>query len=91
MVSQEWESGCACSEPQQAGQCVVLDPFFGVGTVGLVALKHHRKYRGIELNADYIDLAQKRLAVVQPVLWSGVDGEVVTGDSVVSTVEEKDA
>jgi site-specific DNA-methyltransferase (adenine-specific) len=40
---------------------VVLDPFAGSGTTGLVALKNARNFIGIELNADYIELAQKRL------------------------------
>jgi DNA modification methylase len=41
---------------------VVLDPFFGAGTTGLVAKKHNRNYIGIELNSEYIKLAQERLA-----------------------------
>lgn len=39
----------------------VLDPFSGAGTTGLVAAKHGRAYLGIELNADYIELAKKRI------------------------------
>jgi DNA modification methylase len=31
----------------------VLDPFAGSGTTGVVALKHFRKFVGIELNPDY--------------------------------------
>ena len=30
----------------------VLDPFFGAGTVGLVAREHRRRFLGIELNPD---------------------------------------
>ncbi len=41
---------------------VVLDPFMGSGTVGFVALLHSRKYIGIELNEDYVELARKRIA-----------------------------
>ena len=40
---------------------VVLDPFFGAGTTGLVARKLNRHFVGIELNADYITIATKRL------------------------------
>jgi DNA modification methylase len=40
---------------------VVLDPFFGSGTVGVVAIKNKRKYIGIELNPEYVEIAQKRL------------------------------
>lgn len=41
---------------------VVLDPFFGAGTVGVVARRHSRHYLGIELNAEYIALAEARIA-----------------------------
>ena len=37
----------------------VLDPFSGSGTTGLAATKHGRKYVGIDLNADYLDLSLK--------------------------------
>ena len=40
---------------------IVLDPFMGSGTVGLVALRKGRKYIGIELNEDYVELAKKRI------------------------------
>ena len=50
---------------------VVLDPFMGAGTVGVVARRHSRHYLGIELNPDYIALAETRIAAErQPVLWS---------------------
>lgn len=40
---------------------VVLDPFFGSGTTGLVAVQNKRHYIGIELNAEYCILAKKRV------------------------------
>jgi DNA modification methylase len=40
---------------------IVLDPFFGAGTTGEVALKYDRHFVGIELNADYIEIANSRL------------------------------
>lgn len=48
----------------------ILDPFNGSGTVGAVALKHNRRYIGIELNPDYITLAHARIAdyAAQPML-----------------------
>jgi site-specific DNA-methyltransferase (adenine-specific) len=39
----------------------VLDPFFGSGTVGLVASQLERRYLGIELHPEYITLAKERL------------------------------
>ena len=44
---------------------VVMDPFFGSGTTGLVSLKHRRNFVGIELNPTYIKIAEKRLSEVQ--------------------------
>jgi DNA modification methylase len=40
---------------------IVLDPFFGAGTVGLVSMKKGRKFIGIELNEDYCKIATKRI------------------------------
>jgi site-specific DNA-methyltransferase (adenine-specific) len=42
---------------------VVLDPFLGSGTTSVVAKKLDRHYIGIEMNADYCCLAEKRLAL----------------------------
>jgi site-specific DNA-methyltransferase (cytosine-N4-specific) len=39
----------------------ILDPFFGSGTVGVVANELNRKYIGIELNPDYVQIATNRL------------------------------
>ena len=44
---------------------IVLDPFFGSGTTGIVAESLSRKYIGIELNSDYIDIAERRTSNVQ--------------------------
>ena len=41
---------------------IVLDPFFGSGTSGLVAKNLNRNYIGIELNKEYIKIAERRLA-----------------------------
>lgn len=41
---------------------VVLDPFNGSGTTGIVALNNHRNYIGIELNPEYIDITHRRFA-----------------------------
>ena len=39
---------------------IVLDPFFGSGTTGFVAQRLYRKWLGIELNPEYIKIANKR-------------------------------
>ena len=45
---------------------VVLDPFFGSGTTGAVAKRLHRHWIGIEKEAKYVKLAQKRIDEVVP-------------------------
>ncbi|MGE4536664.1 MAG: site-specific DNA-methyltransferase [Desulfovibrio sp.] len=40
---------------------VVLDPFFGSGTVGLVARRLGRDFVGIDLNPDYCRMAERRI------------------------------
>jgi hypothetical protein len=54
-----WEPGCECKAPRQPA--VVLDPFIGTGTTALVSLKGRRDFVGIELNEEYICLAEARL------------------------------
>jgi len=39
----------------------VLDPFFGSGTTGVVAKQLNRNCIGIELNPEYVELAQNRI------------------------------
>lgn len=45
----------------------VLDPFFGSGTVGVVAMQENRNFIGIELNPEYISIANNRLRGVRNV------------------------
>lgn len=40
---------------------LVLDPFTGSGTVGVVALRHGRDFIGVELNPEYAALAEARI------------------------------
>ena len=51
---------CGCNAGFKPGS--VLDPFFGSGTVGLVAEQMGLQWCGIELNPEYIEIAKKRLA-----------------------------
>ena len=45
---------------------LVLDPFTGSGTVGVVALRHSRNFLGVELNPDYAEIARNRIKSSQP-------------------------
>lgn len=50
---------CGCGAGFEPG--IVLDPFMGSGTTALVARKLGRNFIGIELNPDYIAIAERRL------------------------------
>jgi DNA modification methylase len=43
----------------------VIDPFAGSGTVGVVAARFNRHFIGIELNPDYVGMAQARVDKAQ--------------------------
>lgn len=45
---------------------VVLDPFFGAGTTGVVCVEEGRRYLGIELNPDYVAMAERRIGQARP-------------------------
>jgi site-specific DNA-methyltransferase (cytosine-N4-specific) len=45
------------SEPGE----LVLDPFVGSGTTGVAALEAERRFLGIELNPEYVAIAERRL------------------------------
>jgi len=47
---------------------LVLDPFTGSGTVAVVSLRHGRNFIGTELNPDYAEIAQNRIAKQHPEL-----------------------
>ncbi|MBQ7574359.1 MAG: site-specific DNA-methyltransferase [Clostridia bacterium] len=40
---------------------IVLDPFIGSGTTAVVAARHNRHYIGIELNPNYVKIANTRI------------------------------
>ena len=44
----------------------VLDPFCGSGTTGVVALRYHRDFVGIELKPEYAELARERIGNEAP-------------------------
>jgi DNA modification methylase len=47
----------------------VLDPFMGVGSTGVAAVKNKRKFLGIEIDKKYFSAAKKRLKSVQSRLF----------------------
>jgi DNA modification methylase len=49
---------------------IVLDPFCGAGTTGLVSLKNERDFIGIDLNAEYLAMAESRIINNAPLLYT---------------------
>ena len=47
---------------------LILDPFYGAGTVGIVAKELGRRCVGIEINPDYVQIAKRRTSGVQAAL-----------------------
>lgn len=52
---------CTCDADTRPG--IVLDPFMGSGTTALVARRLGRHFLGCDVNAEYVALANERLAV----------------------------
>ncbi len=50
---------CPLDTPRKKG--VVLDPFMGSGTVGVVAVQKGADYIGIDLKPEYVGVAKKRI------------------------------
>jgi DNA modification methylase len=64
-----WEPTCDCEDNDGSASSIVLDPFTGSGTTGLVALQHRRWFLGIEISQEYCDLIKKRLREIQVSLF----------------------
>ncbi len=46
---------------------LVLDPFTGSGTTGVVCIEHGRRFQGIELREEYAAIARGRMELAAPV------------------------
>jgi hypothetical protein len=64
---------CACGGEEfcrdDTGRSVVLDPFAGAGTTGVVSRMHDRRFIGIELNRAYAEMARERIRIAEPQGW----------------------
>ena len=56
------KAGCPEKKGFESG--IVLDPFIGAGTTAVVAKKLNRNWLGIELNPEYIKIANKRISEI---------------------------
>ncbi len=62
MTTLGWRPTCCCRDQRnRVIPCIVLDPFAGSGTTLYVAKELGRRAVGVELNADYLRLAEERL------------------------------
>lgn len=74
-----WSATCVCPvmygdvDSKPAIPCIVLDPFAGSGTTGMVARQLGRHFIGIELSPEYAAMAERRIgeACVETILGEG--------------------
>jgi len=59
-----WVPSCSCQRGPPV-PCVVLDPFAGAGTTGVVCMETRRDFIGIELNPEYVKIAEARIAAAR--------------------------
>lgn len=60
-VTVGWAPTCKCPPLSAPVPCRVLDPFAGSSATGAAAIRLGRDFTGIELNPEYIDMAERRL------------------------------
>jgi len=58
-------SDCGCDHSNGWDSGIVLDPFIGSGTTALVALKQRKRFIGIEIKQEYIDMSYRKITKVQ--------------------------
>jgi DNA modification methylase len=66
-----WEP--TCGHDAEPVPCTVLDPFAGSGTVGVVALRHGRRFVGLDLSRTYCEMALRRIVGDMPILYGNVE------------------
>ena len=64
-----WHPTCSCHA--ETHPCLVLDPFCGSGTTGVVALKLQRSFIGLELRLAYVEMSKRRIGSVMPLFEGG--------------------
>jgi len=61
-IRQRWRPSCDCGDDAPVASAVVLDPFAGSGTVGVVAHQTDRRAVLVEISPEYAALAERRIA-----------------------------
>lgn len=67
---------------------IVLDPFVGTGTTAVAAKKLGRKYIGIDIDPQYIKIAEKNLKQVEETKINGCYVSIYLGE--IRTMRDKD-
>jgi DNA modification methylase len=57
-VADHWPT---CEHDDDSGRCIVLDPFCGTSTTGVVALREGCDYIGIDVSEEYLEMSRLRL------------------------------
>jgi DNA modification methylase len=65
-ITTGWQPTCICPGNDGSTGSIILDPFCGSGTTGMVALRHGRKFIGLELNPEYVKMAERRIVSDAP-------------------------
>ena len=68
-----WRVACACDAGDPV-PCVVLDPFSGAATTGIVARELGRRYIGLELSGEYLKQSRDRLSLTALDEWANGSG-----------------
>jgi len=68
-----------CIRAGSAADDVVLDPFTGSGTTGIVARRLGRRFLGVELNEDYAQMARERIARDTPPSAADLEAAGIAG------------
>jgi site-specific DNA-methyltransferase (adenine-specific) len=50
---------------------IVIDPFIGTGTTAIAAKKLGRKYIGIDIDSQYVEITKSKLEQVNPTIING--------------------
>jgi DNA modification methylase len=69
----DWRPTCTCDAGEPV-PCIVLDPFSGAGTTLMVALRLGRRALGIELNGEYVAMAERRIVGDCPLFSMAIEG-----------------
>lgn len=72
VTTEGWEASCSCGAKKK--RALVLDPFAGTGTTGIVAREEDRNFVGLDLSHNYLLMARKRAGLDALDAWNNGSG-----------------